>query len=101
MIAAPEYDQWRAQNFHRNLEGQWVDRDGNVYTEVRLREMHASLAPTVRFPFVRLVEASGVVAGEANGSWQEYERPWSGTGPIEPACRLGSKRTQRDQQPRS
>lgn len=62
VIAVPEYDDWRGQNFHRDLEGQWVGRTGNVYTEDRLREMHANLLPRTRFLFVRLTEASGVIA---------------------------------------
>jgi len=62
VLAAPEYDDWRSQNFHRDLEGQWIGRAGNVYTEGRLREMHANLLPRTRFPFVRLTEASGVIA---------------------------------------
>ena len=64
VVAVPDYDQWRGQNFHRDLEGQWVDRYGYVRTEERLQKMHASLMPRARFPFVRLVEASGLVAGE-------------------------------------
>ena len=61
-VAVPEYDAWRGQYFHRNLEGQWVGRGGSIYTEEQLHAMHARLAPRARFPFVRLVEASGVVA---------------------------------------
>ena len=64
-VAVPEYDDWRGQDFHRDLEGQWVDRNGNAYADVRLREIHANLSPTVRFPFVRLVEASGAIARES------------------------------------
>jgi len=62
VVPAPDYDEWRGQNFHRDLEGRWVGNDGNTYAEERLREMHAELSPRARFPFVRLVEASGVVA---------------------------------------
>jgi len=62
VVAVPEYDEWRGQNFHRDLEGRWVDHDGNAYTHERLREMHANLSPSTRFPFVRLIEASGLVA---------------------------------------
>jgi hypothetical protein len=65
VVPAPEYDEWRGRNFHRDLEGQWVDRDGGVHTEGELREMHARLVPTTRYPFVRLLEASGVVARES------------------------------------
>ena len=65
VLAVPEYDDWRSQNFHRDLEGQWVGRAGNVYTDDRLREMHANLLPRTRFPFVRLTEASGVIARES------------------------------------
>lgn len=65
VVAVPDYDDWRGQNFHRDLEGQWVDRNGNVYTDARLREIHTNLSPTVRFPFVRLVEASGAIARES------------------------------------
>jgi RepB DNA-primase from phage plasmid len=65
VIAVPEYDEWRGQNFYRDLEGRWLDRDGNAYGEERLREIHANLLPRVRFPFVRLVEASGVIASES------------------------------------
>jgi hypothetical protein len=57
-------DEWRGLNFHRDLEGQWVDRDGGVHTEDQLREMHIRLVPITRYPFVRLVEASGLVARE-------------------------------------
>ena len=65
IVAVPEYDEWRAQRFHRDLEGRWLDREGNVYIEERLRDMHAALSPAARFPFVRLVDASGVVARES------------------------------------
>jgi len=65
VMAVPEYDDWRSQNFHRDLEGQWVGRAGKVYTEDALREMHANLLPRTRFPFVRLTEASGVIARES------------------------------------
>ena len=65
VVPVPAYDEWLGQNFHRNLEGQWVDKNGSVYTEERLREMHARLAPRIRFPFVRLVEGSGIVARES------------------------------------
>jgi hypothetical protein len=65
MVAVPEYDEWRGQNFYRDLEGQWMDRNSNVYTDEQLRGMHANLWPRKKFPFVRLVEASGVVARES------------------------------------
>jgi hypothetical protein len=26
VVPVPEYDEWRGKRFHRNLEGQWVDR---------------------------------------------------------------------------
>jgi RepB DNA-primase from phage plasmid len=65
VVSVPEYDEWRGRNFHRDLEGQWVDKDGGVYTEEGLREMHARLLPTTRYPFVRLLEATGVVARES------------------------------------
>ena len=65
VVAVPEYDDWRGQYFHLDLEGRWLDRDGHVYTEERLRELHANLSPKVRFPYVRLVEASGVIAPES------------------------------------
>jgi hypothetical protein len=65
VVPVPDYDAWRGQNFHRDLEGRWVDRDGNVYTEERLREIHSGLAPRTLFPFVRLVEAFGVIARES------------------------------------
>ena len=43
-----------------------MDRDGNVYTEERLRrDARRASSPRTRFPFVRLVEASGVVAQES------------------------------------
>ena len=62
VLAVPEYDEWRGKSFHRDLEGQWVDRGGKVYRDDRLREMHANLLPRTRFPFVRLIESSGVIA---------------------------------------
>ena len=62
VVPVPEYDDWRGQNFHRDLEGRWVDRDGSVYAEGRLREIHGGLATRSWFPFVRVVEASGVIA---------------------------------------
>ena len=65
IVPVPEYDDWRGQNFHRDLEGRWVDRDHNVYTDERLREIHGGLAPRTWFPFVRLVEASGIIARES------------------------------------
>ena len=65
VVPVPEYDQWLGQNFHRNLDGEWVDRDGAVCTEGGLREIHARLVPRSRYPFVRLVEASGAVARES------------------------------------
>jgi hypothetical protein len=65
VVPVPEYDEWRGRNFHRDLEGQWVDEDGGVHTEGELREMHARLLPTTRYPFVRLLEASGVVARDS------------------------------------
>jgi hypothetical protein len=65
VVAVPDFDDWRSQNFHRDLEGQWVDRKRNVYTDARLKDLHANLSPTVRFPFVRLVEASGAIARES------------------------------------
>ena len=65
VVPVPEYDEWRAQNFHRDLEGQWVNRAGNGYTDERLRDLHANLTPRNRFPFVRLIEASGVIAQES------------------------------------
>jgi hypothetical protein len=65
VVPMPDYDAWRGQNFHRDLEGCWVDRDGSVYTEERLREIHGGLAPRTLFPFVRVVDASGVIARES------------------------------------
>jgi len=65
VVPVPDYDAWRGQNFHRDLEGRWVDHDGGVYTEERLREIHGGLAPRTLFPFVRLIEASGVIARES------------------------------------
>ena len=65
VLPVPEYDEWRSRNFYRDLEGQWVDKDGSVYTEEGLREMHAGLLPSTRYPFVRLLEAAGVVARES------------------------------------
>jgi hypothetical protein len=65
VVPVPEYDEWRGQHFHRDLEGRWVDKDGGVHTEEELREMHAALIPITRYPFVRLVEASGVIARES------------------------------------
>ena len=67
IVPVPDYDEWRSANFHRNLEGQWIDRSGAVYSDERLRQMHANLTPRVRFPFVRLMEASGVMAQESEG----------------------------------
>jgi hypothetical protein len=65
-VPVPEYDDWRGQNFHLDLEGRWVDRAGSVYAEGRLREIHGGLATRAWFPFVRLVEASGVIAQESD-----------------------------------
>jgi hypothetical protein len=65
VVPVPEYDEWRGRNFHRDLEGQWIDKDGGVHTEGELREMHARLLPTARYPFVRLLEAYGLVAGQS------------------------------------
>jgi RepB DNA-primase from phage plasmid len=65
VVPVLEYDEWRGRNFHRDLEGQWVDKDGDVHTEGELREMHGRLLPTTRFPFVRLLEASAIVARES------------------------------------
>jgi RepB DNA-primase from phage plasmid len=65
VVPVPEYDEWRSRNFHRDLEGQWVDKDGGVHTEGQLREMHARLLPATRYPFVRLLEAPGVVARDS------------------------------------
>lgn len=65
VVPVPEYDGWRGRNFHRDLEGQWVNKDGDVHTEGELREMYARLLPTTRYPFVRLLGASGVVARES------------------------------------
>ena len=62
VVPVPDYDAWRGQAFHRDLEGRWVDRAGGVYTEERLREIHRGLTPRTLFPFVRLIEASGVIA---------------------------------------
>ena len=62
VVPVPEFDEWRGQKFHRDLEGRWLDHDGKAYTNERLREMHANLSPSTRFPFVRLIEASGLVA---------------------------------------
>jgi len=62
VVAVPEYDAWRGQNFHRDLEGQWMDRSGHVYTDEQLCRIHANVLPKTKFPFVRLVEASGAVA---------------------------------------
>ena len=66
VVPVPDYDAWRGQNFHLDLEGRWVDRDGSVHTEERLREIHGGLAPRTLFPFVRLIEASGVIARESD-----------------------------------
>jgi len=65
VVQVPEYDEWRGRNFHPNLEGRWVDKVGDVCTEEGLREMHTAMVPITRYPFVRLVEASGVVARES------------------------------------
>ena len=65
IVPVAEYDDWRGENFHRDLEGWWVDRDGSRYTEERLREIHVDLSPRVRFPFVHLVEAPGVIAPQS------------------------------------
>jgi hypothetical protein len=65
VVPVPEYDEWRGRNFHRDLEGQWVDKSGDVHTDEGLRAMHAALVPTTRYPFVRLLEASGIVARES------------------------------------
>ena len=65
VLPVPEYDDWRSQNFHRDLEGRWLDKEGRAYTEERLREIHARIEPAARFPFVRLMEASGVMARES------------------------------------
>jgi hypothetical protein len=65
VVPVPEYDEWRGRNFYRDLEGQWVDKEGGVHTDEGLRDMHAALVPATRYPFVRLVEASGVVARES------------------------------------
>ena len=65
VVAVPEYDDWRGQNFDRDLEGQWMDGNGNVYPDAQLREIHGNLSPIIRFPFVRLVEASGAIARES------------------------------------
>jgi hypothetical protein len=64
-VRVPEYDDWRGQNFQRDLKGRWVDRDGSVYTEERLHAIHGGLAPRTWFPFVRLIEASSVIAQES------------------------------------
>jgi hypothetical protein len=65
VVPVPEHDEWRGRYFHRDLEGQWVDKEGGVHTDEGLREMHVALVPSARYPFVRLVEASGVVARES------------------------------------
>jgi hypothetical protein len=65
MAETPGYEEWRSANFRLDLGSQWRDRNGNVYAEERLREMHAGLSPTARFPLVRLMEASGVIARES------------------------------------
>jgi len=65
VVTVPGYDNWRGQNFHRDLEGRWVDGQGNAYGDRQLREIHANLSPTNRFPFVYLVEASGATARES------------------------------------
>jgi hypothetical protein len=65
-VPVPAYDEWRSQSFYRDIEGQWVDRGGKVHTDEELRQTHSKLAPTVRFPFVRLVEASGEIAVESD-----------------------------------
>jgi len=44
-----------------------VDKKGNEYQEERLHELHAGLLPTTRFPFVRLVGATGAIARESAG----------------------------------
>ncbi|HEY7387192.1 MAG TPA: DNA-primase RepB domain-containing protein [Bryobacteraceae bacterium] len=64
-VPVPEYDEWRSRNFHRDLESQWVDKDGGVHTDEGLRAMYARLVPSTRYPFVRLIEASGIVARES------------------------------------
>ena len=66
MVPVPAFDAWRDQNFHRDLEGRWVSRDGEVSTDERLREAHARLAPMVRFPFVRLIDALGMIAPQSD-----------------------------------
>jgi hypothetical protein len=65
VLPVPEYDEWRGRNFHRDLEGQWIDKEGGAHTDEELSEMHARLVPTTRYPFVRLLEASGIIARES------------------------------------
>lgn len=65
MVAVPEYEDWRKENLQPDLQGRWVDRNGNLYTDERLRQIHAGLSPKAMYPFVRLVEASGVIAQES------------------------------------
>ena len=71
IMAVPGYQDWRNANFRSDFRGLWVDQNGNAYTEERLRAIHAGLSPTARFPFVRLVETSGVIARESErlGRW--------------------------------
>jgi hypothetical protein len=62
IVPVAEYDDWRERNFHRDLEGQWADRDWNRYTDERLREMHAALQPRTYYPFVTISQSDGRIA---------------------------------------
>jgi len=66
LVPVPAFDEWRGQYFYRDLEGRWVDRNGNFHSDRHLRDVHAGLEPRVRFPFVQLMQASGGIARESN-----------------------------------
>jgi len=67
MVGVPGYEDWRKTNFRPGPGGHWVDKSGNEYQDERLHELHAGLSPTTRFPFVRLVGATGAIARESAG----------------------------------
>ena len=68
VVPVPEFDEWRGQKFHRDLEGRWVDHDGNVVHRGAVAGDAWRPVAEDLFPFVRLVEASGVVARESEQS---------------------------------
>jgi hypothetical protein len=65
VVPVPAYDEWRARNFYRNLEAQWVGRDHNIYTDERLHEIHAKLQTRTYYPFVTITDSSGRVAEQS------------------------------------